>query len=67
MTSPESNVLRDIVERAVRLGAESIDVEYEDGFEEVFGMRGVTSRRIYSSSRPEPTHRWPVQQRGESG
>ena len=29
-----------MVAQAVRLGAESLEVEYKDGFEEVFAMRG---------------------------
>ena len=45
MASPELNVLRDVVERAVRLGAESIEVEYKDGFEEtVFDGLGWSDR-----------------------
>ena len=55
MASPELKVLRDVVEQAVRLGADSIEVEYKDGFEEVFAMRGGMGVGIsrFASGGPE--------------
>ncbi|MEW6071059.1 MAG: hypothetical protein AB1726_00500 [Planctomycetota bacterium] len=39
-------VLEDLVRKAIGLGAEIVEVEYRDGFEEVVAYRGVLGRQL---------------------
>jgi len=54
MLFPQQGILHDVAAEAVRLGVESIEVEYKDGYEEVFALRGgmaVGIARFPSSGR----------------
>jgi hypothetical protein len=54
MSLQHSSMLEHFVAKAVRLGAELVEVEYKDGYEEVFaasGAFGVGIGRLRSSSR----------------
>lgn len=46
--SEQSHILRALVLRAIELGADELEIEYEDGHEEVYAFRGGTGVRIAS-------------------
>ncbi len=55
MDPEHKSVVQRLVAEAIRLGADALDVEYKDGYEEVFAMSGAVGYRIarLRSSSPE--------------
>jgi hypothetical protein len=52
---PDQSVVEDLAAEAIRLGADFLDVEYKDGYEEVFAAQGGVGHGIarFRSSSPE--------------
>ena len=55
MVIEHSGLVERLASEAIRLGAEALVVEYKDGYEEVFAMKGAVGFGIgrYRSSSPE--------------
>ncbi len=55
MVFPQQGIVRDVVVEAVRLGAESVEIEYKDRCEHVLALRGGVGLGIaqFPSSGPE--------------
>ena len=54
MVRKHKSIVEELASEAIRLGAETLEIEYKDGFEEVFAVKGGLGygfARLRSSSR----------------